>query len=139
VKEGSSAYWLALLPINTGNPVASVEVHSASRGWQELVRADDNYWIAASGMGVGPFTVRITDTLGHAVTLTGIALGPGAVQTTGLDMYGTANSVPAPSNTAAPTSSPARTSTRPSATRRGKSQSAGPPPPWPVAPRPPPL
>jgi expansin len=91
-------------------------VRSASRGWQELVRADYNYWIAASGMGVGPFTVRITDTLGHVVTLTGIALDPGAVQTTGLDMYGTANSVPAPSRTAAPTWSPARTSTRPSVT-----------------------
>jgi expansin (peptidoglycan-binding protein) len=118
VKEGSSAYWLALLPMNTGNPVASVDVRSASRGWQELVRADYNYWIAASGMGAGPFTVLITDTLGHHVTLTGIGLDPGAVQTTGLDMYGTANSVP--SKTAAPTSSSARTSartsTRPSAT-----------------------
>lgn len=116
VKEGSSAYWLALLPMNTGNPVVSVDVRSASRGWQELVRADYNYWIAASGMGPGLFTVRITDTLGHRVTLTGIGLDPGAVQTTGLDMYGTADSVPAPSKTAAPTSSPARTSTRPSAT-----------------------
>jgi expansin (peptidoglycan-binding protein) len=116
VKEGSSAYWLALLPINTGNPVASVEVRSASHGWQELVRADYNYWIAASGMGAGPFTVRITDTLGHHATLTGIGLDPGAVQTTGLDMYGTTNSAPAPSKAAAPTSSPARTSTRPTAT-----------------------
>jgi expansin len=115
VKEGSSAYWLALLPINTGNPVASVEVRSASHGWQELVRADYNYWIAASGMGAGPFTVRITDTLAHHVTLTGIGLDPGAVQTTGLDMYGTANSDPAPSKVAAPTSSSARISTRPSA------------------------
>jgi expansin len=112
VKEGSSAYWLALLPINTGNPVVSVEVHSAARGWQELVRADYNYWIAASGMGAGPFTVRITDDLGHHVTLAGIGLAPGVVQTTGLDMYGTATSVPAPSGTAMPTSSPARASTR---------------------------
>jgi expansin (peptidoglycan-binding protein) len=116
VKEGSSAYWLALLPMNTGNSVASVDVRSASRGWQELVRADYNYWIAASGMGAGPFTVRITDTFGHHVTLTGIGLDPGAVQTTGLDMYRTANSVPAPSKTAAPTSSSARTSAQPSAT-----------------------
>jgi expansin len=121
VKEGSSAYWLALLPINTGNPVASVEVRSASRGWQELVRADYNYWIAASGMGPGPFTVRITDTRGHHATLTGIGLDPGAVQTTGLDMYGTTNSAPAPSKAAAPTSSPARIPTRPSAApARGK-------------------
>ena len=31
VKEGSSQYWLALLPIDTGNPLASVAVRSAVR------------------------------------------------------------------------------------------------------------
>jgi expansin (peptidoglycan-binding protein) len=50
VKEGSSPYWLALLPMNTGNPVASVEVKSSSHGWQELARASFNYWIASSGL-----------------------------------------------------------------------------------------
>jgi expansin (peptidoglycan-binding protein) len=108
VKEGSSAYWLALLPMNTGNPVASVDVRSASRGWQELTRADYNYWIAASGMGAGPFTVKVTDTLGHLVTATGIGLDPGAVQATGLPMYGTTNPAPAASTPVTPTPSPTR-------------------------------
>jgi expansin len=120
VKEGSSAYWLALLPMNTGNPVASVDVRSASHGWQELTRADYNYWIAASGMGAGPFTVKITDTLGHQVTATGIGLDPGAVQATGLAMYGTANPGPAAPKTAAPAPSPTRAPSRPAATRPRK-------------------
>ena len=54
VKEGSSRYWLALLAMNTGNPLASVQVESAAGGWRDLVRADYNYWIASSGGGGRP-------------------------------------------------------------------------------------
>jgi expansin len=89
VKQGSSQYWLALLAMNTGNPLASVQVHSESGGgWYNLVRASYNYWVAQSGAGTGPFTVRLTDTQGHVVTVRGIALSPGAVQGTGTWMYG---------------------------------------------------
>jgi expansin len=88
VKEGSSPYWLALLAQNTGNPLASVQVEGLSGGWQNLARADYNYWIATSGAGPGPFTVRLTDTAGHQITVRGIALEPGAVQGTGTPMYG---------------------------------------------------
>ena len=89
VKEGSSPYWLALLAMNTGNALASVQVRSASGGgWYSLVRASYNYWIAQSGAGAGPFTVRLTDTQGHVATVPGIALSPGAVQGTGTWMYG---------------------------------------------------
>jgi hypothetical protein len=88
VKEGSSRYWLALLATNTGNPLASVAVRGAAGGWHDLARADYNYWIAASGAGDGPFTVRLTDTAGHQVTVGGITLSPGVVQGTGTSMYG---------------------------------------------------
>jgi expansin len=88
VKEGSSRYWLALLATNTGNPLASVAVRGAAGGWHDLARADYNYWIAASGAGDGPFTVRLTDTVGHQVTVGGITLSPGVVQGTGTSMYG---------------------------------------------------
>lgn len=40
VKEGSSQYWLALLAVNTGNPLASVQAETASGGWLDLTRAD---------------------------------------------------------------------------------------------------
>ena len=100
VKQGSSQYWLALLADNTGNPLARVEVETSS-GWLSLARASYNYWITASGAGQGPFTVRLTDTQGHQVTVSGITLSPGAVQSTGTWMYG-AGARPAP---AAPTAS----------------------------------
>jgi expansin len=109
VKQGSSQYWLALLAGNTGNPLASVQVETAAGGWVTLARANYNYWIASSGAGSGPFTVRLTDTQGHTVTVRNIALDPGAVQSTGTLMYG-AGSVqtgPAPaSSSAAPTMTP---------------------------------
>ena len=89
VKQGSSPYWLALLAMNTGNPLASVQVQSASGGgWDNLVQASYNYWIASSGAGAGPFTVRLTDTQGHVVTVPDVALSPGVVQGTGTWMYG---------------------------------------------------
>jgi expansin len=89
VKQGSSPYWLALLAMNTGNPLASVQVQSESGGgWYSLVQASYNYWIAQSGVGAGPFTVRLTDTQGHVVTVPDIALNPGVVQATGTWMYG---------------------------------------------------
>jgi hypothetical protein len=103
VKEGSSRYWLALLAMNTGNPLASVQVESApGGGWHDLARASYNYWVAPSGAGAGPFTVRLTDTGGNVVTVRGITLSPGAVQDTGAWMYGAGT-------TAVPASPPATT------------------------------
>jgi hypothetical protein len=104
VKQGSSQYWLALLADNTGNPLASVQVKTSS-GWLTLARASYNYWIAKSGSGPGPFTVRLTDTQGHQATVSGITLDPGAVQPTGTWMYG--GSSEAGPATQAPASSPA--------------------------------
>ena len=90
VKTGSNPYYLALLPIGAGNPVASVQVSSPGRGWQALTRTSYGYWLATAGAGAGPFTVRLTDTEGHQVTLTGITLSPGVVQPASVPMYGTA-------------------------------------------------
>ena len=89
VKEGSSRYWLALLAMNTGNPLASVQVETAPGSWRDLARADYDYWIASAGAGAGPFTVRLTDTAGHQITVHGIRLDPGVIQATGTRMYGT--------------------------------------------------
>jgi expansin (peptidoglycan-binding protein) len=85
VSQGSSRYWLALLADNTGNPLASVQVQTSS-GWHSLAQASYNYWIV-SGAGPGPFTVRLTDTQGHQVTVPGITLSPGVVQATETWMY----------------------------------------------------
>ncbi|WP_432832650.1 expansin EXLX1 family cellulose-binding protein [Dactylosporangium sp. CA-092794] len=101
VKEGSSRYWLALRFDNTGNPLASAELQSGG-GWAALGHTDYNYWLADSGAGAGPFTVRLTDTAGRRTTLTGIALTPGTVQRPGATEAGAV---------AAGTTGPARTTT----------------------------
>ena len=108
VKQGSSPYWLALLAMNTGNPLAAVQVQSESGGgWYSLVQASYNYWIAQSGAGAGPFTVRLTDTQGHVATVQGIALSPGVVQSTGTWMYGTGPTTgPAPEPASTPPPAP---------------------------------
>jgi expansin (peptidoglycan-binding protein) len=102
VKDGSSAYWLALLPIGAGNPVTSVRVSSATHAGHELSRASYGYWLAPAGMGPGPFTVQVTDSEGHQATVTGVTLSPGAVQPSRTRMYGTAG--PAAPATAPPAS-----------------------------------
>ena len=108
VKQGSSQYWLALLAMNTGNSLASVQVQSESGGgWYSLVRASYNYWVAQSGAGTGPFTVRLTDIQGHVVTVQDVALSPGATQATGTWMYGAGTTTgPAPEPASTPSRAP---------------------------------
>ena len=81
VKEGSSAYWLALLPIDTGNPLASVTVRGAA-----LERTGYGHWVAPAGAGPGPYQVRLTDDRGHAATVT-VPLSVGATVSTGARLY----------------------------------------------------
>jgi expansin (peptidoglycan-binding protein) len=116
VKTGSSPYWLALLAGNTGNPLTSVQVRTASGGWISLARAGYNYWIAPSGAGSGPFTVRLTDTAGNQVTVDGISLTPGSVQSTDSYMYGAGAAPGTPSAAASASAAPSTAlSTAPSA------------------------
>jgi hypothetical protein len=114
VKQGASRYWLALLADNTGNPLASVQVQT-SGGRLSLARASYNYWIAPPGSRPGPFTVRLTDTQGHRVTVPGITLSPGTVQSTKTWMYG-GGPDPEPAPSASP--SPPGRSASPSPTGR---------------------
>jgi expansin len=86
VKSGSSRYWLALLVDGAGNRLRSVDVRAGAR-WQLLARSDYGHWIANSGAGPGPFTVRVTDVVGHRAIVDGIQLRPGAVQQTGVRLY----------------------------------------------------
>ena len=88
VKPGSSRYWLALIVINTGNALASVQVKTSPGHWMNLKHVNWNAWIAQQGAGPGPYTIRVTDKLHHQVTVSGIVLKPGAVQHTRTYMYG---------------------------------------------------
>ncbi|MEX5634411.1 expansin EXLX1 family cellulose-binding protein [Parafrankia sp. FMc2] len=78
VKEGSSAYWLALQVRQHRNPIASLEVQ-VNGVWKPLQREMWNYFVAPQGLGAGPFTVRITDIHGERLVHT-VALSPGVTQ-----------------------------------------------------------
>jgi expansin len=80
VRDGSSAWWLGIQPRGFRNPVASLEV-LVQGVWQDLARQDYDYFVAPSGFGPGPFTVRITDIYGQSLVAQGISLTPGLVQT----------------------------------------------------------
>jgi expansin (peptidoglycan-binding protein) len=88
VKNGSSRWWLALFVMNTGNAIASVQIETRPGHWLKLAHSSWNGWIAQQGAGPGPFTVRVTDALGHQVTIHDVALKPSTVQRTGTWMYG---------------------------------------------------
>lgn len=81
VKEGSSQWWLAIQPRHHRNMVTRLEVQSAG-SWVSLKRETYNYFVAPSGLGPGPFTIRLTDIWGEQLVHTGVALNPSVVQTT---------------------------------------------------------
>jgi expansin (peptidoglycan-binding protein) len=81
VKEGSSQWWLAIQARHIRNMVTKLEVQSGGT-WVVLKRESYNYFVAPSGMGVGPFTIRLTDIWGEQLVHSGVTLSPGVVQTT---------------------------------------------------------
>lgn len=73
-KDGSNPYWTAIQLRDARYPIASLEVQQGS-AWSKISRVDYNYFVQASGLGAGPYTLRATDQRGHALVDTGIQLG----------------------------------------------------------------
>ncbi len=93
VAPGSNAGSLAVQILNHGNPLSGIQVDG-----HPLTPRGDGYWTAARGAGTGPFNVLVADADGNTAVLTGIGLRPGAVQETGVLMYGQpAGPTPVPS------------------------------------------
>ncbi|MCX4092630.1 expansin EXLX1 family cellulose-binding protein [Nocardia sp. alder85J] len=87
IQNGSSGDWLGLLFAETGNPVSRVEIRATAGGTGYLLsHGSDNYW-TISGAGPGPFIALVTDTDGHRVRVPGVAVSPGRVQHTGIQLY----------------------------------------------------
>ena len=112
IKEGSSQWWIGFLVTNHGNPLATVEYRSAAGAWVPLVRQVYNYWQKSDGAGPGPFTLRITDVVGHQAIVDHIVLTPNLTQDTGVWMYAT-GSTPGPTGSPTPTVPPTPTPTQP--------------------------
>ncbi|WP_335755368.1 expansin EXLX1 family cellulose-binding protein [Streptomyces katrae] len=79
-KTGSSRSWCGVQAIGHRNPVAVLELRTAS-GWRKLPRTDYNYFLSADGSGCGG-AIRVTDLYGEQLTVEGIALKPDVAQQT---------------------------------------------------------
>jgi expansin len=77
IKEGSSQWWVGILAVNHRNPVRSLEARVDGR-WVALQRQKYNYFLA-SGLGPGPFDVRLTDSFGERVVSSGLTPDAGRV------------------------------------------------------------
>jgi expansin (peptidoglycan-binding protein) len=80
IKEGSNQWWTAVQIRNHRNPITSVEYRAPSGQFVALPRADYNYFVAESGLGVGPYSFRVTDTYGNVLIDSGISLQIGVEQ-----------------------------------------------------------
>jgi expansin len=73
----SNQWWTAVQVRNHRYPIASFEYRTPQGAFTVAERANYNYFIAASGMGPGPYTFRIKDIYGHTLTDSSIAHTPG--------------------------------------------------------------
>jgi len=70
-KEGSNQWWTAVQIRNHRNRVAKLEYDDGST-FREVARETYNYFVAASGMGPGPYRFRVTDVYGNQLVEEGI-------------------------------------------------------------------
>jgi expansin (peptidoglycan-binding protein) len=83
VKDGSNPWWIGIQVRNHATVLSGVEA-LVNGSWVELERQEYNYFLAPSGLGNGPFTVRVTDLYGEQLVKTGLTLSPTVVQTSNL-------------------------------------------------------
>lgn len=71
-KDGSNQWWTAVQIRNHRNPIAKFEYWNGS-AWITVPRVDYNYFVQTNpGMGVGPYTFRVTDWYSNTLTDSGI-------------------------------------------------------------------
>ena len=75
-KDGSNQWWTAVQIRNRRFGIAGFEYLDGTGQWQSVPRLDYNYFVAASGMGPGPYTFRVTDVNGATLEDSGVALTP---------------------------------------------------------------
>jgi expansin (peptidoglycan-binding protein) len=80
-KDGANAYWTAIQIRNHRYRIATLEAQDAGGTWHAIDRVDYNYFVETSGLGPGPYALRVTDTRGHVVEDSGIALGDNVTRT----------------------------------------------------------
>ena len=85
-KDGSNPWWTAVQIRNHRYAIKSVEYMDGNGTFKNVPRLDYNFFVEASGMGDGPYTLRVTDVHDHVLQDSGIPGGldnadaPGASQ-----------------------------------------------------------
>lgn len=75
--DASNQWWTTVQIRNHRNPIAKLEYLRGSE-WIEVPRTSWNYFVQTEpGMGVGPYTFRVTDWYGHVLTDSSIPHTPG--------------------------------------------------------------
>lgn len=67
-KEGSNQWWTAVQVRNHRNPIAKLEYRNSAGQWVPVKRERYNYFVEPAGMGLGPYTFRVTDIYGNVLT-----------------------------------------------------------------------
>lgn len=71
-KDGSNQWWTAVQLRHHRNPIAKFEYWTGS-AWVTVPRTDYNYFVQTNpGMGVGPYTFRVTDWYSNTLVDSGI-------------------------------------------------------------------
>lgn len=74
-KDGSNQWWTAIQIRNHRNPIFRLEYFDTASGqFKVMPRFLYNYFINESGLGAGPYTLRVTDIYGHTLTDSGVPL-----------------------------------------------------------------
>jgi len=63
-KEGSNEWWTAVQIRNHRRPIAHLEYRTASGDYATVARESYNYFVAADGMGPGPYAFIVSDVYG---------------------------------------------------------------------------
>lgn len=100
----------ALQILHHGNPLTSVAIAASTGGtgagaaarWHRLTLTANNFWVPTVSHLSGPVDLRITDDLGHRVTLRRLRLDPGSTIRSAVWMY----QMPAPAPRARATGTP---------------------------------
>lgn len=78
VKTGSNAWWIGIQILNHRTPVVKLDAFYNS-AWVTIPRMNYNYFVYASGLGPGPFTLRVTDFYGQQLVDSNIPLLPDSI------------------------------------------------------------
>jgi expansin len=73
-KEGSNPFWTAVQVREHRHRIARVAARTSSGDWVDLPRESYNFFVAAGGLGEGPYALRATDAHGNVVEDSGITI-----------------------------------------------------------------